>query len=70
MPGRTRKRYLGRTETLRLSRLEETAQTLLRKQEARHPLDQGGIEGTGLAEVWITSKESAISLIELPFQEF
>ena len=26
--GRTRKRYLGRTETLRLSRLEETARTL------------------------------------------
>ena len=28
--GRTRKRYLGRTETLRLSRLEETARSLWR----------------------------------------
>ena len=39
--GRTRKRYLGRTETLRLSRLEETARSLLCKQTATHPLDQG-----------------------------
>jgi len=39
--GRTRKRYLGRTETLRLSRLEETAQTLLREQKATQALDQG-----------------------------
>jgi LuxR family maltose regulon positive regulatory protein len=39
--GRTRKRYLGRTETLRLSRLEETAQTLLREQKPTQALDQG-----------------------------
>jgi LuxR family maltose regulon positive regulatory protein len=39
--GHTRKRYLGRTETLRLSRLEETAQTLLREQKATQALDQG-----------------------------
>ena len=39
--GRTRKRYLGRTETLSLARLEETAQTLLREQKPAQALDQG-----------------------------
>jgi LuxR family maltose regulon positive regulatory protein len=39
--GRTHKRYLGRTEALRLSRLEETAQTLSRGQKATQALDQG-----------------------------
>jgi LuxR family maltose regulon positive regulatory protein len=39
--GRTRKRYLGRTETLRLSRLEETARALLREQQPVQTLDQG-----------------------------
>ncbi len=39
--GRTRKRYLGRTETLSLARLEETAQTLLREQQPAQALEQG-----------------------------
>src|SRR5579864_5055282 len=39
--GRTRKRYLGRTENLSLARLEETAQTLLREQKPTQALDQG-----------------------------
>jgi LuxR family maltose regulon positive regulatory protein len=39
--GRTRKRYLGRTETLRLSRLEETARTLGYESGATQPVDQG-----------------------------
>jgi LuxR family maltose regulon positive regulatory protein len=38
--GRTRKRYLGRTETLRLSRLRETAQALWREQQPTQALDQ------------------------------
>ena len=39
--GRTRKRYLGRTETLSLARLEETARALLREQQPAQALDQG-----------------------------
>ncbi len=39
--GRTRKRYLGRTETLSLAHLEETAQALLREQQPRQALEQG-----------------------------
>src|SRR6266487_1989414 len=39
--GRTRKRYLGRTETLSLARLEEIAQTLLREQQPAHALERG-----------------------------
>ncbi|GHO68106.1 hypothetical protein KSC_069980 [Ktedonobacter sp. SOSP1-52] len=39
--GRTRKRYLGQTETLRLSRLEETAQTLLHTQQPAATTEQG-----------------------------
>ncbi len=39
--GRTRKRYLGRTENLSLARLEETAQTLLREQKPAQALEQG-----------------------------
>ncbi len=39
--GRTRKRYLGRTETLRLSRLEETARSLRREQQPPQAFDQG-----------------------------
>jgi LuxR family transcriptional regulator, maltose regulon positive regulatory protein len=39
--GRTRKRYLGRTETLSLARLEETAQALWRQQQPTQALDQG-----------------------------
>ncbi len=39
--GRTRKRYLGRTETLSLAWLEETAQTLVREQRPAQALDQG-----------------------------
>src|SRR5215471_16182876 len=39
--GQARKRYLGRTETLRLSRLEETARTLVHGSGTVQPLDQG-----------------------------
>ena len=39
--GRTRKRYLGRTETLSLARLEETARSLRREQQPPQALDQG-----------------------------
>ena len=39
--GRTRKRYLGRTETLSLARLEETAQTLLHEQQPTQTTSQG-----------------------------
>jgi LuxR family transcriptional regulator, maltose regulon positive regulatory protein len=39
--GRTRKRYLGRTETLRLSQLEETARGLGPKPEVAQAHDQG-----------------------------
>src|SRR6266700_7539325 len=39
--GRTRKRYLGRTESLSLARLEETALSLLREQQPTQELDQG-----------------------------
>ncbi len=38
--GRTRKRYLGRTEALRLSRLEEMAQTLLQAHESTTTTEQ------------------------------
>jgi LuxR family transcriptional regulator, maltose regulon positive regulatory protein len=39
--GRTCKRYLGRTESLSLARLEETARALLYKQKPNQALDQG-----------------------------
>jgi LuxR family maltose regulon positive regulatory protein len=39
--GRTRKRYLGRTETLSLAHLEETALALRREQQLPQALDQG-----------------------------
>jgi LuxR family maltose regulon positive regulatory protein len=39
--GRTRKRYLGRTETLSLAHLEETARSLRRKPQPPQALDQG-----------------------------
>jgi len=39
--GRTRKRYLGRTETLSLARLEETARALGPEPEVARALDQG-----------------------------
>jgi LuxR family maltose regulon positive regulatory protein len=39
--GRTRKRYLGRTETLSLAHLEETARSLRREQQPPQALDQG-----------------------------
>jgi LuxR family transcriptional regulator, maltose regulon positive regulatory protein len=39
--GRTRKRYLGRTETLSLARLEETARALVPQQQPTQALDQG-----------------------------
>ena len=39
--GRTRKRYLGRTECLSLARLEEIAQTLLPEQQPAQALEQG-----------------------------
>ena len=39
--GRTRKRYLGRTENLSLAHLEETARALLREQKPAQALDQG-----------------------------
>ncbi len=39
--GRTRKRYLGRTETLSLAHLEETARSLRRKPQPAQALDQG-----------------------------
>jgi LuxR family transcriptional regulator, maltose regulon positive regulatory protein len=39
--GRTRKRYLGRTETLSLARLEETARSLRREQQPPQAFDQG-----------------------------
>src|SRR5436305_12862561 len=38
---RTRKRYLGRTETLSLARLEETARSLRREQQPPQAFDQG-----------------------------
>src|SRR5437762_13922594 len=38
--GRTRKRDLGRTETLRLSRLEETARSLRRVQQPPQAFDR------------------------------
>src|SRR5262245_56751029 len=39
--GRTRKRYLGRTETLSLALLEETALSLWRKPQPPQALDRG-----------------------------
>ena len=39
--GRTRKHYLGRTETLSLARLEEIAQTLLREQQPAQVFERG-----------------------------
>ncbi len=39
--GRTRKRYLGRTQTLSLARLEETVRALLHQSGAAQTLDQG-----------------------------
>ncbi len=39
--GRTRKRYLGRTETLSLAHLEETALSLRREQQPPQAFDQG-----------------------------
>jgi LuxR family maltose regulon positive regulatory protein len=39
--GHTRKRYLGRTETLSLAHLEETARSLWREQQPPQALDQG-----------------------------
>src|SRR5215831_6216329 len=39
--GRTRKRYLGRTETLSLAHLEETARSLWRKPQPLQAFDQG-----------------------------
>ncbi|GHO88518.1 LuxR C-terminal-related transcriptional regulator [Dictyobacter formicarum] len=39
--GRTRKRYLGQTESLRLSRLEETARSLLHAQPPATTTEQG-----------------------------
>src|SRR5215470_15816839 len=39
--GRTRKRYLGQTESLRLSRLEETARSLLHAQQPATKTEQG-----------------------------
>jgi len=39
--GHTHKRYLGRTETLRLSRLEETARLLRSEQQPQQAFDQG-----------------------------
>src|SRR5260221_594033 len=39
--GRTRKRYLGRTETISLAHLEEIAQTLLREQQPAQALERG-----------------------------
>ncbi|MDQ6643529.1 MAG: LuxR family transcriptional regulator, partial [Chloroflexota bacterium] len=39
--GRTRKRYLGQTESLRLSRLEETARSLLHAQQPATTTEQG-----------------------------
>ena len=39
--GRTRKRYLGQTESLRLSRLEETARSLLHAQQPAITTEQG-----------------------------
>ncbi|HEX6483360.1 MAG TPA: LuxR family transcriptional regulator, partial [Ktedonobacteraceae bacterium] len=39
--GRTRKRYLGRTETSSLAHLEETAQMLVHEQKPAQALDQG-----------------------------
>ncbi len=38
--GRTRKRYLGQTESLRLSRLEETARSLLHAQQPATTTEQ------------------------------
>jgi LuxR family maltose regulon positive regulatory protein len=45
--GRTRKRYLGRTENLSLARLEETARALLREQQPAQTLDQGMVVLSG-----------------------
>ena len=39
--GRTRKRYLGRTETLSLAHLEETALSLWREQQPPQAFDRG-----------------------------
>ena len=39
--GHTRKRYLGRTESLSLAHLEETARALVSKQQPTQALDQG-----------------------------
>src|SRR5713101_6247867 len=39
--GRTRKRYLGRTETLSLAHLEETARSFRREQQPPQAFDQG-----------------------------
>src|SRR5258708_5462728 len=39
--GRTRKRYLGQTESLSLARLEETARSLLHAQQPATPTEQG-----------------------------
>jgi LuxR family maltose regulon positive regulatory protein len=47
--GRTRKRYLGRTESLRLSRLEETAYSLLHAQQPATATEQGMLLSSRLA---------------------
>src|SRR6516165_11172872 len=39
--GRTRKRYLGRTERVSLARLEETARSLWREPQPRPATEQG-----------------------------
>ncbi len=45
--GRTRKRYLGRTQTLSLARLEETALSLRREQQPSQAFDQGMLALSG-----------------------
>ena len=47
--GRTRKRYLGQTESLRLSRLEETARLLLHAQQPATTTEQGMLLSSRLA---------------------
>src|SRR6266852_3380020 len=74
--GRTRKRHLGRTETLSLAHLEEIARTLLRGQQPAQALDQGmlllsasaGWGKTTLRSAWAgrhTAQVAWLSLDEL-----
>src|SRR5258708_39144260 len=69
--GRTRKRYLGRTETLSLAHLEETALSLRREQQPPQAFDRGLLVLSGrLAPPrwWSGSPCSRRSMARLPLR--